>query len=153
MKNPKKSRTANFLFSVFNVRSWIDYDRLRSFTAYLWGGIKKIFVPQKVKVVDTSANFADMVASLNLSDEDLKSREKGLYRSSLVMGSAAAIIFLYALYNMISGNIRATIVSLVITLLALVLGFRYHFWYYQIKEKKLGCTFREWYKRGLLGEK
>jgi intracellular multiplication protein IcmV len=51
------------------------------------------------------------------------------------------------------GSIKAFIVSLVVTLIALILAYRYHFWYFQMKQRKLGCTFSEWYKQGLFGEK
>lgn len=152
MKKQKKSRTIGLLKSVFNVRSWLDYDRLRSFTTYLGGGMKKMFVPRQVNVEDASNSFNEMVASMNLSEQDLASRAKGLYRLSVLMGMVAGGIFLYAIYHLVYGNWKAVIVSLVVSSISLVLSFRYHFWYFQIKERKLGCTLREWYKRGISGE-
>jgi len=152
MKKQKKSRITGLLKSVFNVRSWIDYDRLKSFTTYLGTGIKKMFVPEPIDVVDTSTSFKEMVTSLNLSEQDLADRARGLYRLSIIMGVIAGAMFVYAIWHMVFGNWKATIVSLVVSCLGLVLAFRYHFWYFQIKERKLGCTLREWYKQGLLGE-
>jgi intracellular multiplication protein IcmV len=155
MKKRKTSRIVGLFKSIFNVRSWLDYDRIKAFTLYLWNGIKKMVIPQKVEVTeqDASQSFRTMVASMNLSEQDLASRAKGLYRLSLLMCFVSLLIFGYAIYQIVSGHWKATIVSLVVTLIGLVLAFRYHFWYFQIKERKLGCTFQEWYKRGLLGGK
>jgi intracellular multiplication protein IcmV len=55
-------------------------------------------------------------------------------------------------YQLFYGSYQAAIVSFIILWIALVLAFRYHFWYFQIKNRKLGCTVYEWY-RGLLGDK
>ena len=66
---------------------------------------------------------------------------------------SACLIFVYAGYQFFYGSIKAFIVSLVVMLIALVLAFRYHFWYFQIKQRKLGCTFNEWYRRINRGER
>lgn len=153
MKAQKTSRTAQVIKNVFNVRKWSDFDRMRSFTEYLGSGMKRMFVPRKMKIEDTKNTFNAMVAAMNLSEQDLIQRSKGLYRLSILMCAVAFGIFIYAVYHMVYGNLKAVIVSLVVMLIALVLAFRYHYWYFQIKERKLGCTLREWYKQGLLGEK
>lgn len=152
MKKQKKSRIAGLMRSVFNIRSWIDYDRLRSFTSYLMVGIKRMFVPQKVDNPDAGKKFDEMVERMNLSEESLQTKARSLYRLALIMGSVAGLIFAYALYHLVLGNWKATIISLVVTAIALVLAFRYHFWYFQIRQRKLGCSLHEWYREGLLGE-
>jgi intracellular multiplication protein IcmV len=153
MKTQKSSRTLGVIKNVFNVRKWSDFDRMRAFTSYLGTGIKKMVVPRKEPVADTKNTFASTVSAMNLSEKDLASRCKGLYRLSVLMCTVAFCIFAYAVYHMVYGSIKAVIVSLVVSLIALTLAFRYHYWYFQIKERKLGCTFKEWYRQGLLGEK
>lgn len=153
MKNQKKSRTLKVLSSVFNVRQWSDYDRLRTFTVYLGNGIKKMVIPQKETIEDTKNTFSNAASTLNLSEDELNLRARGLYRLSVLMCVMAVGIFGYAIYHMVYGNAKAVIVSMVVSLIALSLAFRYHYWYFQIKERKLGCTIREWYRQGLLGDK
>ncbi|QBR83300.1 type IV secretion protein IcmV [Legionella israelensis] len=150
MKKEKGSRTWKVITSIFNVRAWIDYDRIKAAWLYIKNGIKKLFIPQK-KV--KKADFNRVVEEMNLTEKDLISRQKALKRLSIFMVIVAFGIFTYAGYHLFSGNIRATVVSLVVMLIALTLAFRYHFWYFQIKERKLGCTFREWFRQGLMGEK
>lgn len=150
MKKEKGSRVLRVLSSIINVRAWIDYDRSKAAFQYLKNGIKKLFIPQKeVKTAD----FDRVAEQMNLTESDLASRQRALKRLSLFMLVIASAIFIYAGYHLFSGHFRAALVSLVVTLIALVLAFRYHFWYFQIRERKLGCTFREWFRQGLMGEK
>ena len=123
---------------------------MRSFTLYLSNGFKRLFVPQQNKEVES---FDEAATKLNLSDAALMTKQKALFRLSIVMLIAAGLILSYAGYQLFYGSFPAVIVSLIVTLIALTLAFRYHFWYYQIKNRKLGCTFDEWFKQGLLGEK
>ncbi len=143
-------RTVGIIKSLFNVKQWFDWERIKAFTLYLKNGIKKFFVPQQNDVVES---FAEAKARLDLSDEDLLSRQKALYRLSLMMVIISVLLLFYAFYNLYLGSLRAFYLSLVVMLIGLVLAFRYHFWYFQIKKRKLGCSLKEWYRQGLLGEK
>ncbi|HHT0592538.1 TPA: type IVB secretion system protein IcmV [Legionella anisa] len=146
----KQSRIVRLVSRIINVRRWFDWERMKAFTMYLGNGFKRLFVPQK-KVEGESFNEA--VQLLNLSYESILLKQKSLFRLSIIMVLAALLILGYAGYQLFFGSIKAFLVSLIVTLIALVLAFRYHFWYYQIKNRKLGCTFNEWYRQGLLGEK
>ena len=151
MKNKKsRSRIARVLTSLINVRYWIDWDRTKALTLYLVNGFKKFFVPQQTTDTET---FAAAQKRLNLTDNELLARQKGLLRISILMAVFVVLLFIYAIYNFYYLNIKAGIVSLVVMLIAAVLAFRYNFWYFQIKERKLGCSVREWYKKSFTGDK
>ncbi len=150
MKKRSSSRTKNVFRRIFNVKTWGDWDRMRSFTLYLTRGFKKFFIPQKAEVRES---FEAAKARLNLSDKDLIARQKGLLRLSLLMVSMAVVLFIYAIYHFFTGGYIAFILSLVVMAIALVLAFRYHFWYFQIKNRKLGCTLNEWFMQGIMGDK
>lgn len=151
MKIKKSTRLISIFKRVFNVRAWIDFDRIRAFTLYLATGFRRMFVPQRPNNQGESFKAAQL--RLNLQDKDLKSKQNALYRLSILMCLAAIGIFSYSIYHLFYGTYRAVIVSLVLVLVALALAFRYHFWYFQIKERKLGCSIAQWYKEGLKGEK
>lgn len=150
MKKKRSSRILSIFARIFNVRAWIDFDRIKSFTLYLANGFKKMFVPQKNV---QGESFQEAMTRLNLSEKELNERQSALYRLSLLMCAAALFIFAYAVYHILYGSYKAVIISIVVMLIALVLAFRYHFWYFQIKERKLGCTMQEWYRKGLMGDK
>lgn len=150
MKNKSGSRIKRVFNSIFKLRSWSDWDRMKTFTIYLVDGFKKFFLPQKNK---TGESFATAMKRLKLSEKELVARQTGLWRLSILMVVIAVLLFAYTVYLLVSGGYRGSIVSLVVMLIALVLAFRYHFWYFQIKERKLGCTLHEWFKQGLMGGK
>ncbi|WP_419419302.1 type IVB secretion system protein IcmV [Legionella sp. D16C41] len=155
MQKKSGSRVGTLLKTVFNVRAWTDFDRLSVFTQYLSNGFKFLFIPQKneTSANEASASFREAMSAMNLTEADIAARQRGLYRLSLIMCLAAFGFFCYAIYHFIYGGFYGGLISLALTFVALALAFRYHFWYFQIRERKLGCSFREWYRRGLLGEK
>ncbi len=150
MKNKSGSRIGRVLVSILNVRAWSDWDRMRSFTRYLVKAIKKFFVPQESTEKES---FAEAKKRLKLTDNDLLMRQKGLLRVCILMVVFAFLLFAYATYLFYYLSFKGGILSLVVMSIALVLAFRYHFWYFQIKEQKLGCTIQEWYKRSIKGDK
>ncbi len=133
------------------MRAWSDFDRTRSFTNYLVAGFFRMFVPQGK--ADKGESFDAAIARMNLSDQDLQAKQSALYRLSILMCTAAIFIFGYAIYHLYYGSYRAVIISFILMLIALALAFRYHFWYFQIKTRKLGCSISEWYRQGLKGDK
>lgn len=150
MKNKYNSRIGQVLSNIIDVRGWFDWDRMKAFTQYLVSGIGQLFVPQKAKVVEP---FEEAKARMNLTDSELLARQKGLFRLSIIMVVFAILLFVYAVTLLVEGSIRGFILGLVVTTIALILAFRYHFWYFQIKERKLGCTIQEWFKQGIMGDK
>jgi len=150
MKNNSGSRIGRVLKSIINIRYWADWDRMKSFTRYLVNGFKKFFVPQKQA---NGESFEAAQKRLKLSDSDLIARQAGLLRLSIIMVTIAVLLFFYSIYLFASRGYLGGVVSIVVVFIALVLAFRYHFWYFQIKERKLGCTIQEWFKQGLMGEK
>lgn len=150
MKKKNDSRILNIVKSIINIRYWIDFERMKVFTLYLVNGFKKMFIPQQQAKAES---FESVLKRLNISETALKKKQSALYRLSWLMCTAAFLIFSYAVYQMFYGSFKAAIVSIVVTVIALVLAFRYHFWYFQIKERKLGCSIKEWYRRGLMGDK
>lgn len=150
MKKRSDSRIIKLLSSILNVRAWFDWDRVKSFTLYLVNGFKRLFIPQENNRVES---FDEAASKLDLNDAALLTKQNALFRLSMVMLVVAGLILGYAGYQLFYGSFKAALVSVVVTLIALSLAFRYHFWYYQIKHRKLGCTFDEWFKQGLLGEK
>lgn len=146
----KRSRLVRLLSGIFKIRTWFDWERVKAFTLYLGNGLKRLFIPKQPAEVES---FEEAMKKLNLNDADIRTKQKSLFRMSIIMVLSALMIFSYAGYQLFEGSIKAFIVSLIVTLIAMVLAFRYHFWYYQMKQRKLGCTFNEWYRKGLLGEK
>ena len=150
MKKKSGSRIGRVFSRIINVRRWFDWERTKSYAIALKNGIKFFIVPRKATKTET---FEQATEKLHLNDEELSLKQKALLRLSLLMLILAIIIFIYSVLHLYWGSFRAFFVSLAVTCIALSLAFRYHFWYFQIKHRKLGCTVEEWYRQGILGEK
>lgn len=159
MKNKtSNSRIVRVLGRIFNIPYWFDWERVKSFTVLVAAMFKRLFVveieknfnePQKNVLTES---FEAAQKSLQLSDSDLLERQKALHRLSILMALLAFSIFIYSGYQLFWGTFRAVLISLSVMMISLALAFRYHFWYYQIKSRRLGCSFNEWFKKGFLRE-
>ena len=59
----------------------------------------------------------------------------------LTMGILSLI---YTVYLLINGFLLATVMGTLLTTLILVYAYREHFWYTQVKHRKLGLDFTAW---------
>ncbi len=135
------SRIGKGFLKVIQINYWLDWARVKAGTSYLKQSVVTLFTPQKEIKAES---FKVAVKTFQLNEAELLIKQKALFRLSIMMLCAAVLIFSYAIYQLLYGSIHATLISLVVMGIALVLAFRYHFWYFQIKNHKLGCTFQEW---------
>lgn len=128
----------------------MDWERVKAGGQFIETGVKKIFVPSPSRPVET---FEEAQARMKLTDADLAARCRSLYRMSIAMACLSGALFIYVFYHIFYGSLHAAFLTFALTLLAAALSFRYHFWYFQIKSRKLGCTLHEWFRQGLMGDK
>ena len=150
MKKKSESRIGRVIKRIFNLRSWLDWERVKVFGLYLKTAFKLLFIPNQATETES---FAVAQKRLKLSDSELVERQAGLLRLSIILVIVGIAMLVYSVYLFYTASIKGGVLGLVLMLIALVLAFRYHFWYFQMKERKLGCTIREWFKQGLMGDK
>lgn len=130
----------------FNPRAWLNYDALKQQTRLVYDIGRDVLTPETAPA--RKETFEEALVRLNLTEDDIKeTSENYLFYSVLFLGCslvvfAASFVMLFY-YNTISG----WLIALAITALLLTQAFRFNFWHFQIKYRKLGCTFEEW-KRG-----
>jgi intracellular multiplication protein IcmV len=149
-KNKSKSKTKSLFENTFNFRAWSDWDRVKSGGDFISDSVKQVVEPNTAKVVES---FNDAQKRMKLTDEDIALRGRSLLRLSLFMLGLSVLLFCYAIYHFIFGTIHAGVFALALTALSAIYAFRYHFWYFQIKTRTLGCTLQEWYRQGIMGKK
>lgn len=54
--------------------------------------------------------------------------------------------WLYVLYNLAHHNYIVALLSAIFSIACLAMAFRYHFWMMQITKRKLGCSFKEYWR-------
>lgn len=150
MAKKKSSRVKGSFKKVFQFRFWLDAERLQGFGSYLVHVFKSLFVLQRKEGAES---FDEAAVRLTLSEEDLLKRQRALFYLTLFMLFLATLLFAYLIYQVVYGTFAGVLVSFVVMLIACALAFRYHFWFFQIKSKQLGCSVRTWFKEGVLGEK
>lgn len=133
-----------------DVPRWMGYKSLAETTKSLGQILKTLFVPTRATRVET---FAEAVTRLDLTEEIIAKRKKEFTRLMIIYLFIALGLFLYTFYLAWSGSIHGAIAGFIIMLVSLTMVFRYNFWLFQLKQRKLGCTLREWLNAGLLGDK
>ncbi|MDF2529137.1 MAG: hypothetical protein K0Q57_17 [Gammaproteobacteria bacterium] len=121
------------------------------------GGVKRMFGVREIvdnfKFVESFSK--DVIGSelkssstgerpLTIEQDKLQATKatfKKLVISYLIIAFAA---FLYFTYNMATHNYIVALLSVAFILLCLSFAFRYHFWLFQMKKGRLGCSFSEW---------
>ena len=151
----KTSRIGALLHRLFKIRWWIDYDRIRVFFIEFKRTLKILFIPKKPILNNkkpSTALFNAALKKFNMTEDEAEQKGQAMHQASLIMLGIAVLILLYALFHLVSGHYKASFLSLIIMGIPLVLAFRYHFWYYQIKSRTLGTSFKDWYQHGLMGK-
>lgn len=126
-----------------DVPKWIDYQqwvkRDRSFFKF----IKKFFIPDHAK---TQESFEEALSRLKLTSADLIQRSKAFTRLLWLWIFLFLLTIFYSLYLFSIHAYRGFYPCLAISIIILTQIFRYHFWLFQIKQRRLGCSFRDWLK-------
>lgn len=125
-----------------NVKAWMGWDIIKNSSRYVYSLGKSLFVPQKA---EGSESFAEALVRLNLTEADLKIRQQEFMRLFLIYAAMGVAIVLYSLYLFYNLSFMGGLLTLVVASLAFGLAFRYHFWMFQMKQRKLGCSVREWW--------
>lgn len=151
--SPKKaSRSKALLLWLFNPRAWGDWDRSKAISLFFLDMIERFFV-LRGRPKRNSKSFDRAVAQFDLDEKNLQAKALGLQRLSYSLVVVAVCLFAYCLYQLSFGSLRAAMITLVETGIALVLAFRYHFWQFQIRQRQLGCSVKEWFKHTFTGER
>lgn len=149
-KTDKQGRFKRLFNKYFDYRAWGDWNRTRFMTNYFINAFNRLFVPRKINP-DDAQKFDELAEKMGLSEKDISIRLTNFRRMYLLMVFAAFLFYAYAMYQLLYGGTLSVILALVIMLVCLSLSFRYHFWHFQIKHRKLGCTLKEWFQTTFIG--
>lgn len=137
------SGTKRMLNHVFDFRFdlWADWPGIKHTSRYLWHQAKTLFSKEKPKYSET---FQEATERLSLSNDSLVSQAKRYYILSFLFFMYAIFLIIYGGIILVGGNWIGGIISFSLSIYALALAFRFHFWRFQIIQQKLGCTVKEW---------
>lgn len=109
-----------------------------------FGFIQTIFVGVFKRESGTIETFDEAVERLKLTPEALAERKKIFKVQMLIYALGAVGVGAYTVYLMVHGHWYSVALSFLIVVFLVVSTLRSHFWIFQIKQRKLGCTLQEW---------
>lgn len=117
-------------------------------------GIKKTFWSIfSIKSVVNPETFAEAKIRLKLTEEQISSQKDSCLRLTYVFLLMAISMFGYSIYNFLEDNKVVSFATLGLTFALLGFCFKFHFWYFQLKNRHLGYSLQEWWEQGVLGHK
>lgn len=133
-----------------DVPKWIDYQQLAKNNRSFFGFIKKFFIPDQAKARES---FEEALFRLKLTPADLVQRSKEFSRLMWIWIFLFLVNIAYSIYLLHNHFFRGFYPCLGISIIILTQIFRYHFWLFQIKQRRLGCSFRDWLNGQFIGKK
>lgn len=128
---------------IIRIREWSDYDRSKGIFAY----VKSLFL-NLFTLKDWDENppkdFLEVVNYYHLDQKELKNRALIFKRLSLTFLLLFLVICAYALYMFYQGFFFVSAVVVCMSLIALCLAFRYHFYLTVLQNKRLDFSFKDW---------
>lgn len=129
----------------FNPSAWLDLNAIRAQNIAIWSIVRGLFIPAKPQRIET---FEESMKRQNLTEADIKDAYDSYTAYSIVFLIMAAALVIFSFYLLfIYLTFSGWILALAAAGLSLAQAFRYDFWAFQIKNRKLGCTFAEWKRR------
>ncbi|MFZ0219720.1 MAG: type IVB secretion system protein IcmV [Candidatus Aquirickettsiella sp.] len=126
---------------VVDVPKWVDYQNLAKSNRSVFAFIKKFFVPDQAT---TQESFEEALLRLKLTPADIIQRKKEFTRLMWIWVFLFLVSIFYSIYLLYNQALRGFYPCLGISVVILTQIFRYHFWLFQIKQRRLGCSFRDW---------
>lgn len=136
------------IFVDFRIDRWLDLAFHKQTLSNIIKHAKGLYtIPNSEK----RETFKDAVLRFELSDGELEAQANRYLSLTYLFLAVSFCIFIYALCLLLFyRNFPGFCVSLALVIFGLSNAFRNHFWYFQIKQEKLGCTFKEWWDHGFL---
>ncbi len=133
----------------FNPTAWLGTHEISGYTRLIGSTLKTAFTPDKTRRVET---FEQALERLNVTETDLQrnAQRYQLYAWVFIALSAGSILasFYYLFHH---GTFAGWCLAMVVAALLAANAFKFDFWHFQIKYRKLGCTVEEWW-RGKLND-
>lgn len=133
-----------------NPTGWIDFDFLKYHHRVIWDICKPLFT---TPTPPPDESFEQAMQRLRISEDDVL-RGATVYRYyALAFLCVGFLIFFYSFYLLFRYfSIAGWIIGLAVAALGFSQAFKYDFWSFQMRKRKLGVTFAEW-KNDILGDK
>ena len=145
IKKPGKIRKSfGWAFKPFvNVTGWLGYSSVKDGYSNVKNTANDLFASIEA---EHDESFEEAVERLGLDQTALNQQYKNFRSMFILCICIASLLLLLSLYWIFSGGFFGGFIAFILMLIGLTNAFRYNFWMFQIKQKKLGCTINEWFQ-------
>lgn len=110
-----------------------------------------VFMPWKLGAPGTPETFEQAIKRLGITEQGLEERKK-MYGIQVIIYLLTGIgALIYAVFLVRAGEYMGMLMAFLAGGLAFAYAFRSHFWLFQLKQRRLGCTFKEWLSSSIQG--
>ncbi|MFT3742019.1 MAG: type IVB secretion system protein IcmV [Gammaproteobacteria bacterium] len=127
-----------------NTKRMLGWDQLKGSASNTYTSVREIW-SRKKSAPSRKETFTEAVARLKLTEQDLIERRKSFFKTSLLFLGIAIALFVYTISLVFSKLILGSFIGLILVIMALALAYRDHFWYTQMKHRRLGLSFKDWF--------
>jgi intracellular multiplication protein IcmV len=126
----------------FNPSAWFGFDALKAQHQVIRQNLGTVFTADKPT---REESFEEAVQRLGLTKEDVKQRISVSLRYTVIFFMTGLLVFFYAFYLLFRYKyIFPWIMGLAASAILFAQAFKFHFWVFQMRKRKLGMTFSEW---------
>lgn len=125
----------------FNLPRWINVKQYRETNKTLVEKVKDTF---RIAQAHREETFEQAMQRLQVTEKDLQERMVANQRALYIILAFIGFLCLYVIYLLFHGAFLGVVLALAVIALSAVRAFQYSFWNFQIKHKKLGCSFSDW---------
>lgn len=126
-----------------NPRAWLGYDLLKQQSQTLYETVRGVFTGAALPDAPAET-FEQAKTRLNLTEEDIQTSGQNYLMFAILYAGIGLVTIGFGIYLLVGLFISGFIISLSLAAFLFGQAFRNHFWYFQIKNRKLGCTLEEW---------
>lgn len=150
LKTVKKAMTSGF-----SVKRWAGTEQIAHNGSVIRNLFKQVFKSphDSVSSNDSPDTFEACLQKYNLTEKDLKKRMKTCLQVALFCALIALVVVVYMFYMFSHDRVLGGLVCGMLAVVAFAHAFREHFNYFQMKQRRLGCTFKEWFAFTIRGGK
>jgi intracellular multiplication protein IcmV len=131
----------------FDPMAWIDYNSLKNLNKSLYTLLSDLFRVPKATRVET---FEQAVQRFHLNEDEIKNIEieYRTYAFCLLIFGIGVLAFAFYLF-LHHGSIHGGMIAIAVAGFCFAQALKYDFWAFQIQQRKLGCTLKDWKKHRL----
>lgn len=136
-----RQKVGKGLKSLVDFPRWMGWLQIKDSAKEVQNLAKIVMSPETAKHKET---FEEAVKRLNLTDQEIKRQTNRHFAMFLIFLIMTLVLMAYSIYLLINHHYQGFLLGTFVGVLSSSFAFREHFYYFQMKTRRLGCTLKDW---------